>query len=121
MVVQVVPINLSDQGRYRCEVTYEDQVGRWFSDSCLVAHVTNLMVLGQPDFVRLSLENGTEVADKAIIGPFSEGQKVILRYCSSGIREVFEVFGNEQVDSRMGEGDKSRKIYIGSLVFSFYR
>ena len=61
-------------------MTYEDQAGRWFKDSCLVAHVTNLVVLGQPDFVRLSLQNGTEVENEAIIGPFAEGQNVILRY-----------------------------------------
>ena len=79
MVVSVVPISLSDQGRYRCEITYEDQVGRWFKDSCLVAHLTNLLVLGQPDLVRVSLDNGTEVADGAIIGPFSQGEKVLLR------------------------------------------
>ena len=79
MVVSVVPISLSDQGRYRCEITYEDQVGRWFKDSCLVAHITNLVVYGQPDMVRVSLENGTELADRTIIGPFSQGQKVVLR------------------------------------------
>ena len=79
MLVSVVPISLSDQGRYRCEVTYEDQVGRWFSDSCLVAHVTNLVVLGPPDLVRLSLDNGTEVADRESIGPLAEGQSVTLR------------------------------------------
>ena len=75
--------------RYRCEVTYEDQVGRWFSDSCLVAHMTNVVVLGQPDFVRLSLENGTQVADNAIIGPFSEGQNVILRWSNIFIIFIF--------------------------------
>ena len=80
MLVSVVPISLSDQGRYRCEVTYEDQVGRWFSDSCLVAHVTNLVVLGPPDLVRLSLDNGTEVADRESIGPLAEGQSVTLRW-----------------------------------------
>ena len=79
MVVLVLPISLSDQGRYRCEITYEDQVGRWFKDSCLVAHITNLVVYGQPDMVRVSLENGTELADRTIIGPFSQGQKVVLR------------------------------------------
>ena len=79
MVVLVLHITLSDQGRYRCEITYEDQVGRWFSDSCLVAHVTNLMVYGAPELVRLSLANGTELEDRTIIGPFSQGEKVVLR------------------------------------------
>ena len=80
MLVSVVPITLSDQGRYRCEVTYEDQVGRWFSDACLVAHVTNLVVLGPPDLVRLSLDNGTEVEDRGRVGPLVEGQSVTLRW-----------------------------------------
>ena len=79
MMVSVVPVILSDQGRYRCEITYEDQVGRWFKDSCLVAHLTNLVVLGPPDLLRVSLDNGTELADGAIIGPFSQGQKLVLR------------------------------------------
>ena len=61
-------------------MTYEDQVGRWFSDSCLVAHVTNLVVLGPPDLVRLSLNNGTELADRGVIGPLAEGQSVTLRF-----------------------------------------
>ena len=78
-MVSVVPVILSDQGRYRCEITYEDQVGRWFKDSCLVAHITNMMVYGQPDMVRVSLENKMELADRTIIGPFSQGQKVVLR------------------------------------------
>ena len=80
MLVSVVPISLSDQGRYRCEVTYEDQVGRWFSDSCLVAHVTNLVVLGPPDLVRLSLDNGTQIGDGARLGPLAAGQSVTLRW-----------------------------------------
>ena len=79
MMVSLVPVILSDQGRYRCEITYEDQVGRWFKDSCLVAHLTNLLVLGPPDLLRVSLGNGTELADGAIIGPFSQGQKVSIR------------------------------------------
>ena len=79
MVVLVLHITLSDQGRYRCEITYEDQVGRWFKYSCLVAHITNLVVYGQPDMVRVSLENKMELADRTIIGPFSQGQKVVLR------------------------------------------
>ena len=83
MVVLVLHITLSDQGRYRCEITYEDQVGRWFKDSCLVAHLTNLVVLGPPDLLRVSLDNGTELADGAIIGPFSQGQKLVLRSESS--------------------------------------
>ena len=79
IIVSVTPINLSDQGRFRCEVTYEDQVGRWFKDSCLVAHVTNLVVFGPPDFVRVSLDNGTEVLDGSIIGPYPEGRNIVLR------------------------------------------
>ena len=37
------------------------------------------VISGQPDMVRVSLENGTELADRTIIGPFSQGQKVVLR------------------------------------------
>ena len=79
MIVTVTPVNLGDQGRFRCEVTYEDQVDRWFSDSCLVAHVTNLVVLGPPDYVRLSLDNGTHISDQETVGPVIEGQSVVLR------------------------------------------
>ena len=70
--------------RYRCEVTYEDQVGRWYSDSCLVAHTTNLVVEGRPDTVQLTYdyEDGAEAEvaeDGAIIGPFAEGRTLVLR------------------------------------------
>ena len=99
MIVSVLPISLSDQGRYRCEVTYEDQAGRWFKDSCLVAHVTNLVVLGQPDFVRLSLQNGTELENEAIIGPFSEGQNIILRYVAVFIVPAYFIISNISVNN----------------------
>ena len=41
--------------------------------------MTNLLVIARPDVVRVSLEDGTGVADGEIIGPFSQGQKVLLR------------------------------------------
>ena len=55
------------------------QAGRWFNYSCFAACLTNLLVLARPDVVRVSLEDGTGVADGEIIGPFSQGQKVLLR------------------------------------------
>ena len=80
MVVSLTPLILEDQGKYRCEITYEDQAGRWFKDSCLAAQVTNLIVYGQPDYVKVSLENETEVENGATIGPYVEGQLLVLRW-----------------------------------------
>ena len=79
MVVSLTPLILEDQGKYRCEITYEDQAGRWFKDSCLAAQVTNLVVYGQPDYVKVSLENQTAVENGATIGPYMEGQLLVLR------------------------------------------
>ena len=80
MVVSLTPLILEDQGKYRCEITYEDQAGRWFKDSCLAAQVTNLVVYGQPDYVKVSLENETEVQNGATIGPYVEGELLVLRW-----------------------------------------
>ena len=89
MVVSLTPLILEDQGKYRCEITYEDQAGRWFKDSCLAAQVTNLVVYGQPDYVKVSLENQTTVENGATIGPYMEGQLLVLRYVNISSKEVW--------------------------------
>ena len=67
------------KAHYRCEITYEDQAGRWFSDSCLAAQLTNLAVLGQPDLFSVSLSNGTELPDRATVKHLQQGQNISLR------------------------------------------
>ena len=67
------------KAHYRCEITYEDQAGRWFSDSCLAAQLTSLAVLGQPDLFSVTLSNGTELADRATVKHLQQGQNISLR------------------------------------------
>ena len=110
MRIQLSRLNLEDQASYRCEITYKEP-GRWFKDSCLTPQVTQLNVIGPPTYVKVSLENDTEIAtiggssgDKmissngkedissaAIIGPYKESANLVLKCKSGGGRPVPEV------------------------------
>ena len=82
MKVKLSPTRLTDEAYYRCEITYEE-TGRWFEESCLTNQLTRLTVLGKPTFMRMETEDGSEVRDKAVIGPYDEGDMLVMR-CSAG-------------------------------------
>ena len=82
--------NHTNQGTYSCEITYEEP-GRWFKNSCLDQQLTTLNVLGKPDKVIVSMNNGTELEDGAILGPYTEGTILVLRCKASGGRPIPEV------------------------------
>ena len=90
MRVKLSPLSLEDQGTYSCEITYEEP-GRWFKDSCLDPQLTMLHVLGKPEKVIVSMNNGTELEDGAILGPYTEGTILVLRCKASGGRPIPEV------------------------------
>jgi hypothetical protein len=73
-----------------CEITYEEP-GRWFKDSCQDPQITMLNVLGKPDEVLVSMDNGTELDDGTILGPYVEGTNIVLRCKASGGRPIPEV------------------------------
>ena len=67
------------------------QPGRWFKDSCQDPQLTMLNVLGKPDDVIITMENGTELVDGAILGPYTEGSNLLLRCHAKGGRPIPEV------------------------------
>ena len=112
MRISLSKLKLEDQASYRCEITYKEP-GRWFKDSCLTPQITKLNVIGPPTYVKVSLENDTEIVtiggvqngnivssrDKgedtitsaAIIGPYKEATNLILKCKAGGGRPVPEV------------------------------
>lgn len=90
MRVKLSPLKLEDEGSYSCEITYEEP-GRWFKDSCQDPQLTSLNVLGKPEEVSVALNNGTELEDGAILGPYTEGTNLVLRCKASGGRPIPEV------------------------------
>ena len=112
MRIRLSKLKLEDQASYRCEITYKEP-GRWFKDSCLTPQITQLNVIGPPTYVKVSLENDTEIAtiggeergniissrDKgedvitsaAIIGPYKESTNLVLKCKAGGGRPVPEV------------------------------
>ena len=90
MRVKLSPLQLHDEAAYSCEITYEEP-GRWFKDSCQDPQMTMLHVLGKPDEVVVAMENGTELEDGAILGPYTEGTNLVLRCKASGGRPIPEV------------------------------
>ena len=109
MRIRLSRLKLKDQASYRCEITYEE-AGRWFKDSCLAPQVTQLNVIGPPTYVKVSLENDTEIAtvggavsskgaggaeddiaSAAVIGPYRESTVLVLRCKAGGGRPVPEV------------------------------
>ena len=81
---------LEDEAAYSCEITYEEP-GRWFKDSCQDPQLTLLNVLGKPDDVIVTMENGTELEDGYILGPYTEGSNLLLRCHAEGGRPIPEV------------------------------
>ena len=65
--------------------------GRWFKDSCQDPQLTMLNVLGKPDDVIVTMENGTELADGEILGPYTEGSNLKLKCHAVGGRPIPEV------------------------------
>ena len=110
MRIRLSRLKLEDQAAYRCEITYKEP-GRWFKDSCLTPQITKLNVIGPPSYVKVSLENDTEIAtiggaeskkmyssddeeditSAAIIGPYKENTNLVLRCKAGGGRPVPEV------------------------------
>ena len=84
---------LEDEAAYSCEITYEEP-GRWFKDSCQDPQLTLLNVLGKPDDVIVTMENGTELEDGYILGPYTEGSNLLLRCHAEGGRPIPEVRAN---------------------------
>ena len=81
---------LEDEAAYSCEITYEEP-GRWFKDSCQDPQLTLVNVLGKPDDVIVTMENGTELEDGYILGPYTEGANLLLRCHAEGGRPIPEV------------------------------
>ena len=85
--VKLSPLMLEDEAAYSCEITYEEP-GRWFKDSCQDPQLTLLNVLGKPDDVIVTMENGTELEDGYILGPYTEGSNLLLRCHAEGGRPI---------------------------------
>eukprot|EP00094_Tigriopus_californicus_P006888 TCALIF_06634-PA protein Name:"Similar to HMCN2 Hemicentin-2 (Homo sapiens)" AED:0.02 eAED:0.03 QI:0/0.5/0.28/0.85/1/1/7/253/1111 len=90
MRVSLYPTQLQDEAFYSCEITYEVD-GPWFNDTCLTPQVTRLKVLGKPKFLAIALENGTNVDEHTVIGPYNEGSLLVLRCSAGGGRPIPEV------------------------------
>ena len=97
MRIQLAPTRLPDEAYYRCEITYEE-TGRWFKESCLQNQLTRLTVLGKPTFMRMETENGSEVRDKAVIGPYDEGAMLVMRCSAGGGRPIPAVIKAKQLN-----------------------
>ena len=90
MKVELSETQLSDEALYRCEITYEES-GRWFKGSCYSSQFSRLTVLQRPRKVKLELENGTEIQDGAVIGPFNEGAVLELKCTASSAKPIPQV------------------------------
>ena len=91
MSIKLSPLALEDEAAYYCEITYENPEDRWFKDSCQSLQLTKLNVLGKPDSVSVTMENGTEISDGDVLGPYTEGTELSLKCKASGGRPVPEV------------------------------
>ncbi|XP_045036805.1 hemicentin-1-like isoform X2 [Daphnia magna] len=84
--LKISSLQLSDEGLYRCEITYLE-----INEGCPVVQYVNLTVLAAPDYVEILLEDGkTSAAIRNVsrIGPFNEGTIVTLLCRSGGGRPV---------------------------------
>ena len=90
MRVKLSPLKLEDEGAYSCEITYEEP-GRWFKDSCQDPQMSMINVLGKPEEVSVSMDNGTALQDGSILGPYVEGTNLVLRCKAEGGRPIPEV------------------------------
>ncbi|CAG0881270.1 unnamed protein product [Darwinula stevensoni] len=74
----ISPVRPEDQGLYKCDITYLE-----VDDQCAVVQFVNLTTLAKPDYVKITMENGTEVENSSMIGPYNEGSELTL-LCESG-------------------------------------
>jgi len=79
--LNISPIQTSDEGEYKCEITFLD-----ISKNCPVVQLVKLTTLAAPKYVNLSLSTGAgtrPLLSNSIVGPFNQGSEIRL-ICTSG-------------------------------------
>ena len=72
-----------------------------------------LNVLGKPDDVIVTMENGTELADGEILGPYTEGSNLKLKCHAVGGRPIPEVISFKKCIKNR----QNRMLFPGSRYF----
>ena len=76
----IAPVEVYDQGHYKCETTYLDA-----SDNCLILSNIYLVTVARPSYIRISLNSveGERDVSNTMIGPYNQGTPIILA-CEAG-------------------------------------
>uniref|UniRef100_A0A2P2I4X8 Neural cell adhesion molecule 1-like n=1 Tax=Hirondellea gigas TaxID=1518452 RepID=A0A2P2I4X8_9CRUS len=76
--LEIVPLDTTDEGTYRCEITY--MVVR---EVCSIVQFTNLTTFARPTYHHMTFKDGSPIDNDTTIGPFDEGTQLEL-ICESG-------------------------------------
>jgi len=108
----ISPVSMIDGGEYRCEITYLD-----VSNNCPVVHVTNLLTIAAPEYVRMALtDNHEEDISGQVVGPYASGSSVAFSCISGGGKPAPSVswsFGGEDLE---GETTVEENMLDGELT-----
>merc|ERR1719239_2105855 len=105
-VMTISPIQLKDEGQYRCEITYLD-----ISLGCPLVHATSVRTIATPTHQRLSLSNGEEAMSGNVVGPYTVGSQASFSCESSGkpAPTLFWMFDGMEVEGDIVEDGNQAK------------
>eukprot|EP00090_Calanus_glacialis_P045715 TRINITY_DN8668_c0_g1_i1.p1 TRINITY_DN8668_c0_g1~~TRINITY_DN8668_c0_g1_i1.p1 ORF type:complete len:1080 (-),score=259.44 TRINITY_DN8668_c0_g1_i1:89-3328(-) len=110
--LKITPIEMTDEGEYRCEITYLD-----VSNNCPVVHFTNLRTVAAPEYVSMSISsNPDEDISGQVVGPYSSGSSVAFSCESGGGKPAPSIswrFGEEDLE---GETTVDENILNGDIT-----
>jgi len=95
--LRITPVEIKDEGDYRCEITYLD-----VSKDCLSVHFTKLRTIAAPASVSLFMSNNLEEdLSGQVLGPYASGSSVEFSCKSGGGKPAPSVawrFGDEDLE-----------------------
>jgi len=76
--LNISPLEHSDEGEYRCEITYLD-----ISNNCPVVHFTEVITVAAPDTVAITDHEDDDISGQ-VVGPYTAGEEVFFSCQSEG-------------------------------------
>jgi len=108
--LQISPLELRDEGEYRCEITYLDIV-----NNCPVVHFTDVRTVAAPEFVAIYNSENEDITGQ-VVGPYTAGSEAAFSCKSGGGKPAPSVswtFGDEVLE---GETEVSEDTQTGSMT-----
>eukprot|EP00092_Neocalanus_flemingeri_P009188 GFUD01009889.1.p1 GENE.GFUD01009889.1~~GFUD01009889.1.p1 ORF type:complete len:1498 (+),score=504.87 GFUD01009889.1:68-4561(+) len=108
--LKIFPVELRDEGEYRCEITYLD-----ISNNCPVVHFTDVRTVAAPESLTIVDSNDEDITGQ-VVGPYAEGSEVAFSCQSGGGKPepaMSWMFGQEIVE---GETTVSEDTETGSVT-----